>query len=146
MILHRHGMKVSAHPSMMKLCSAYNEHGVDMPDCVELNGRPERGTVLICPPNVQGTALSGVGKRRTAFLSGWAVDRGSRYRYHSDAAFALSDHCGYDDLLRYVELVGAREVYTVHGFVQEFAADLQRRGIAAYALNRPTQLALPGLG
>lgn len=145
MILHRHGIKVAAHSSMLTLCEAYQEHGVAMPDCTEQRGRPEGRTVVICPPHVRGTALAEIGKRRTAMLSGWAMDAGARYRYQCDAAFALSDHCGYDDLLRYVELVGAREVYTVHGFVQEFAADLQRRGVAAYALNRPTQLALPGL-
>lgn len=146
MLLGRHRLKALVHPTVLKLLPAYREHGVDLPDCEEFKGRPEPNTVVISPPQTRGgELLRAVGRRRTAMLSGWAMDSGARYRYRSDAAFVLSDHCGYDDLLRYVELVGAREVYTVHGFVQEFAQDLQRRGVTAYAANRPTQLALPGL-
>ena len=145
-IIARHGLNAAVHPAVMKLIPAYRSHGVDLPDCDSIGGPPGAKTVVICPPqSKRGTLLQGIGRFRTAMLSGWAADRGARYRYRSDAAFALSDHCGYDDLLRYVELVGAREVYTVHGFVSEFAADLQRRGVSAFAANRPTQLALPGL-
>ena len=38
-------------------------------------------------------------------ISGWAVDPNAIYRYQVDAAFPLSDHADYTDLLRYVELV-----------------------------------------
>jgi DNA ligase-1 len=59
-----------------------------------------------------------------------------------DAAFPLSDHAGYDDLLRHVENVAPKRVLTLHGFASEFAADLRARGIEAWALTGPNQLDL----
>ena len=68
-------------------------------------------------------------------ISGWAVDPNAIYRYQVDAAFPLSDHADYDDLLRYVELVQPKRVLTLHGFAAEFARDLRERGIEAWALS-----------
>jgi DNA ligase-1 len=78
-------------------------------------------------------------------ISGWAVDPNAVYRYQVDAAFALSDHADYNDLLRYVELVQPRRVFTLHGFAAAFAADLRQRGIEAWALSEENQMefALP---
>ena len=61
-------------------------------------------------------------------ISGWAVEPNAIYRYQVDAAFPLSDHADYDDLLRYVELVQPKRVLTLHGFAAEFARDLRERG------------------
>jgi hypothetical protein len=41
-----------------------------------------------------------------------------------------------------VELVQPKRVLTVHGFAAEFAADLRRRGIEAWALAEDNQLEL----
>ena len=68
-------------------------------------------------------------------ISGWAVDPNAVYRYQVDAAFPLSDHADYTDLLRYVELVQPKRVLTLHGFAAEFARDLRERGIEAWALS-----------
>ena len=68
-------------------------------------------------------------------ISGWAVDPNAVYRYQVDAAFPLSDHADYNDLLRYVELVQPKRVLTLHGFAAEFARDLRDRGIEAWALS-----------
>ena len=65
-------------------------------------------------------------------ISGWAVDPDAVFRYQVDAAFPLSDHADYDDLLRYVEFVQPRRVFTLHGFAAAFACDLRvarRRGV-----------------
>jgi Cft2 family RNA processing exonuclease len=63
----------------------------------------------------------------------------------------LSDHADFDDLLRFVDRVRPRQVYTVHGFAREFAATLRARGIDALALGCANQLELafsegPGMG
>jgi Cft2 family RNA processing exonuclease len=57
----------------------------------------------------------------------------------------LSDHAGYDDLLRYVELVSPKRVFTTHGFAREFAQDLRARGIEAWTLGGEDQLEMAGL-
>src|SRR5438045_5386059 len=75
-------------------------------------------------------------------ISGWAVDPNAIYRYQVDAAFALSDHADYNDLVRYVELVRPRRVFTLHGFAASFARDLRERGIEAWALSEENQMEL----
>src|SRR5207302_2336640 len=81
-------------------------------------------------------------RKRVAMISGWAVDPNAIYRYQVDAAFPLSDHADYDDLLRYVELVGPKRVLTLHGFAAQFARDLRARGIEAWALTEENQMEL----
>lgn len=60
--------------------------------------------------------------------------------YTGDAAFPLSDHADYIDLLNYVEAVRPHRVLTLHGFAQEFARDLRERGVEAWALTGANQL------
>jgi hypothetical protein len=146
MLLHRHGIRVAAHAAALKLCEIYRRHGLDLPECEALDGQPGPRTAVVCPPHLRSRGvLNGLRRHRTAMLTGWAVERGAKWRYRCDAVFPLSDHCGHDDLLRYVELSGAREVYTIYGFAGDFAAHLQLRGIAGYSIYEATQLALPGL-
>ena len=45
-------------------------------------------------------------------------------------------------LMDVVERTGADQVYTVHGFTEDFARSLRRRGIRAWALEANEQLAL----
>ena len=75
-------------------------------------------------------------------ISGWAIDPSAIYRYQVDAAFPLSDHADYTDLVRYVDLVQPKRVLTLHGFAAEFARDLRDRGIEAWALSEQNQLEL----
>ena len=96
------------------------------------------GHVLIFPPNAKNSALPT--PRRTAVLTGWALKAGAKYRYQCDAAFPLTDHADYPDLLRYVALVQPRRVLTLHGFAAPFAADLRARGTEAWALTADDQL------
>src|SRR5258705_7195350 len=84
--------------------------------------------------------LEKIPRKRVAMISGWAVDPNAIYRYQVDAAFPLSDHADYDDLLRYVELVQPKRVLTLHGFAADFARDLRDRGFEAWALSEQDQL------
>ena len=60
----------------------------------------------------------------TAGFSGWAADEPYRYRFGYDAAFVLTDHCDFDELVGVVEAVDPDRVYTQHGFADEFADHL----------------------
>ena len=101
------------------------------------------GKVVIFPPNAKRSlALTRIENRRVAMLTGWALDPGAKFRFQCDAAFPLTDHADYPDLLRYVELVRPQRVLTLHGFATEFATDLRRRGIEAWALGEENQLEL----
>ena len=47
----------------------------------------------------------------------------------------FSDHCDFNELTQMVEESGAESVYTVHGFVSEFASYLKTRGFDAQPLS-----------
>jgi len=101
------------------------------------------GHVLVVPPGRKTKQLlESVQPKRTAILTGWALNPHARFRYGTDAAFALSDHADYPDLLRYVELVQPKRVLTLHGYAAAFATDLRARGIEAWALSEENQLEL----
>jgi putative mRNA 3-end processing factor len=73
----------------------------------------------------------------TAGFSGWAVDESYRFRAGLDAAFTLSDHCDYPELLDLVAAVDPEVVYTQHGFADELATAVRSElGIRAQALKR----------
>ena len=137
------GLPVMLHGTISKLVPIYREEGIAFTEFAEWDPAKSSDHVLLCPPTTAGSrAMAAVKKRRVAAVTGWALDPGAIHRLRCDAAFPLSDHAGYDDLLRHVENVNPRRVLTLHGFASEFAADLRARGIEAWALTGPNQLDL----
>jgi Cft2 family RNA processing exonuclease len=133
------GLPVMLHSGTFRLTQIYSRLGVALPSYREFDARELAGHVVICPPQADGL-LNRIAARRTAVITGWALDSGAVYRFRCDAAFPLSDHAGYDDLLRFVERVQPKRVLTLHGFAREFAATLRARGIEALAPGHPNQL------
>jgi putative mRNA 3-end processing factor len=69
----------------------------------------------------------------TIGFSGWAKSPTS-YTRKNDYFLPLSDHCDYNELVELVKKSGAEKIYTTHGFVEEFAADLTKMGYDAQPL------------
>ncbi len=137
------GVPIMLHGAVWKMTRVYEGLGIRFPEYQKYEAGSVAGHALICPPNVNGSAmLRKIKNRRVAMLSGWAMNPGAKFRYQADAAFPLSDHAGYDDLLRHVEAVGPKQVLTLHGYAREFAADLRERGVEAWALTGDNQLEL----
>ncbi len=137
------GVPIMLHGAVWKMTRVYEGLGISFPEYRKYEAGAVSGHALICPPNVNGSAmLRKIRNRRVAMLSGWAMNPGAKFRYQADAAFPLSDHAGYDDLLRHVEAVGPKRVLTLHGYAREFAADLRERGVEAWALTGDNQLEL----
>jgi DNA ligase-1 len=135
------GLVPMLHGSVFQITRVYQQLGRSFCKYVRYNPSELAGKVLICPPSAnQSRMLDNLRRRRTAIISGWAVDPSAIYRYQVDAAFPLSDHADYDDLIRYVDLVQPKHVFTVHGFAAEFARDLRARGIDAWALSEENQI------
>jgi DNA ligase-1 len=135
------GLTPMLHGSVYQMTRIYEQFGQSF--CKYLRYTPGNvaGKVLICPPSANHSPmLQRIARKRVAMISGWAVDPNALYRYQVDAAFALSDHADYNDLLRYVELVQPRRVFTLHGFAASFAGDLRQRGIEAWALSEENQM------
>ena len=131
------------HGSVYQMTRIYEENGQKFCHYLRYHANDLAGKVLICPPSAnRSRMLEKIPRKRVAMISGWAVDPNAIYRYQVDAAFPLSDHADYDDLLRYVKLVGPKRVFTLHGFAAQFARDLRARGIEAWALTEENQMEL----
>jgi len=116
--------------------------GLDFPPHSEFDAATHAGHVVICPPHAPGL-LKRIAAPRTASITGWALDSRPFHGQQHAAAFPLSDHADYPSLLRYVELVQPKRVYTLHGFAKPFAATLRALGIAAQPIGTDFQTELP---
>jgi DNA ligase 1 len=137
------GLRISLHPTVFRMTKLYEALQDRLPPYSLYRPQDLPGSVLICPPSANRTRLvQSIKPRRTAMLTGWALNPGANYRFQCDVAFPLSDHADYSDLLKYVELVQPQRVFTLHGYANEFAEDLRRRGVEAWALGEDNQLEL----
>jgi DNA ligase 1 len=137
------GLTPMLHGAVYQMTRIYEQLGQSFCKYVRYDRNDVAGKVLICPPSAnRSTMLENISRKRVAFISGWAVDPHAIYRHQVDAAFPLSDHADYDDLLRYIELVQPRRVLTLHGFAAAFASDLRARGLEAWALTEENQMEL----
>jgi DNA ligase 1 len=131
------------HGAVYQMTRIYEQYGQKFCEYVRYRANDVARKVLICPPSAnRSRMLEKIPRKRVAMISGWAVEPNAIYRYQVDAAFPLSDHADYDDLLRYVDLVKPKRVFTLHGFAGQFAGDLRARGIEAWALTEENQMEL----
>ena len=137
------GLVPMLHGSVYEMTRIYEQFGQSFCEYLRYDPKDVTGKVLICPPSVNRSRMvERIKRKRVAMISGWAMDPNAIYRYQVDAAFPLSDHADYTDLVRYVELVQPARVLTLHGFAAEFARDLRERGIEAWALTEENQMEL----
>jgi Cft2 family RNA processing exonuclease len=142
-IVGRAGLPVMLHAHGYRMTQRYAELGMTLPRSTELDPRNYAGHVIIAPPmSGQTEPLTWIHPRRTAVATGWALDSSAKYQYGCDAAFPLSDHADFPDLLAFVDKVQPRIVYTLHGFAREFASTLRTRGIEAWAIGHQNQMDL----
>ena len=142
-IVGRAGLPVMLHAHGHRMTKRYAELGQALPPFALLDVHDYAGHVIICPPSAGNVEpLSWIHPKRTAIATGWALDQGAIYRHQCDAAFPLSDHADYPDLLAFVDQVQPKLVYTLHGFAKEFAATLRGRGVEAWAIGQQNQMEL----
>lgn len=118
-----------------------------LPALRRFEGTPARGEVVLWPADGHGgparraRAIAGIRRPRVALVSGWAMDPEVLEGLEADAGFALAAQAGWDELIEYVRQTGAREVYLTGGG-EELARELAARGLSAWLLGPPRQLAL----
>ncbi|MDE1862376.1 MAG: exonuclease [Thaumarchaeota archaeon] len=132
------------HDSVKRINDVYRRFGVDLKDSMghseaEKAGMLEKKPWLMIAPNLSGkNAFIKHMKSRydaiTVGFSGWAQSRKFAFARQHDYSIPLSDHCDYNELLRLVKECDPEKIYTVHGFVKEFASDLSGRGYDAQPL------------
>lgn len=139
-VLGRAALPIMLTPAAWRITKLYEELGQKMPPYAAFEPTRHAGHVVIMPH--RSPELDWINPKRTAAVTGWAMDGRMKYQYGCDAAFPLSDHADYNDLLTFVERVQPRIVYTLHGFAREFAATLRARGVEAKPLGMAYQTEL----
>ena len=136
------GLPIALHESVFAMTKIYEQFGHQFPAHEELGDRHGRGWVVFCPPGASRPAAAQLGPSRSAVITGWALDPGCKYQNRCDAAFPLSDHADYPDLIEFVRRVQPRRVHTLHGFAADFAGTLRRFGFDSSSLSEDEQLEL----
>ncbi|MDA9337567.1 ATP-dependent DNA ligase [bacterium] len=142
-ILEKYGISCLQHKTVAVMTEACREAGLRLkePEIHEKEIPPNYA--LICPPNtVRSKALRGIKNKRTAMLTGWAMNGGAHYRYQTDAAIPLSDHADHPGLMEAIAKVNPKRVLTLHGSAREFAAELRSQGIEAWSVFGNDQMEL----
>jgi putative mRNA 3-end processing factor len=136
-----YGLRFALEERCIEPARAYEAAGAELPDWVALGEEEPAGRVVIAPPSGK-ERIRRLRRYRTALVSGWAQDASFARLFGADVAFPFSDHCDFLELLDVVERSGARQVYTVHGFTDDLARHLRKRGVRAHSLDATEQLAL----
>ncbi len=115
-VLNECGIAPIVTPKTESFCSVYEKHGLKLERIVVGGGEAEeamsRPFVAIVP---MGKAKRYFAKRLAeaferdtlcAVATGWAL----HYRFNADAAFPLSDHADFNDLVHFVKQSGAKKV------------------------------------
>ena len=142
-LLAEHAIAALQHPAVAAMTQACRELGVALPEPVTFEGCALPGHVVVVPPSaLRGKLLKGLPGKRSAMLTGWALQAAAKYRYRVDEVIAFSDHADHPGLLECVRRVRPRRVLTVHGFAREFAAELRAKGLDAWCAMGDDQLEL----
>lgn len=162
-LLTAEGIPVLQHRDVFAISQVYESCGVNL-GCYEcLGDNVEPGWAVVMPPNKGWLELGGQKRDRFALqeqaegcvaesepvpllpsrqvriaVTGWAIDRRTKYRLGADHAVPLSDHADYGELFEAIARVDPRIVYCTHG-PESFVDRLHDAGYDAHVLGRPTQ-------
>jgi Cft2 family RNA processing exonuclease len=128
-ILNEIGVTPIVHSQVHRVSKIYEKNGVKLGGFV--NADTEEAKEMMRDPFV---AVMPNRLVKTDFLDSLTTQTGRQtlaamvYSFPGvDKVFCLSDHSDFYQLLDYVKQSGAKEVYTVHGYEDEFAREISRR-------------------
>ena len=132
------------HDSVKKMNDLHKKLGVNLEEGLghteaEANGLLDKKPwVMVAPMMSQKNQFIKHMKEKygaiTIGFSGWAKSTRFAFGRRSDYSIPLSDHSDFNELVEMVRKTGAEKVYTIHGFVDEFASHLNKLGIDAQPL------------
>jgi putative mRNA 3-end processing factor len=135
------GVPVRAGRAAVQAAAAHARAALPVPPLQRWGGSLKPGEALLWPRAARETALLGRLDAPTVILaSAWVADPSERA--DADHAVPLTDRADFAGLLRYVEATGAREVALLGAPGDDLALALAARGVSAYPLGAPRQIAL----
>ncbi len=139
-----HWQPLYFHDSVKEMNSLHQKLGIPLKDGIghseaEKNGLLEKKPwVMVAPLMSSKNKFIQDMKSKygavTIGFSGWAQYSRFSFGRQTDYSITMSDHCDFNELVNMVVQSGAEQVYTIHGFVDEFAKHLQKIGITAQPL------------
>ncbi|MBD3285772.1 hypothetical protein GF359_04875 [candidate division WOR-3 bacterium] len=127
---------VSVSQTVFQMSKVYEEFGIDLGTYTLYEDEEVVPGILVIPP--QKARHLKLAKPRFAMVTGWALSRNGSRRIQ----IPLSDHADFGELLRYVDKVNPRRVWTTHGYARELATALRHRGYAAQELEEASDVNL----
>ena len=132
------------HDSVKKMNDLHRSMGVPLKDSIghteaESNGLLDKKPWVMVAP-MMSAKNNFIKHMKTKYdvitigFSGWANSKKFGFSRGTDYSIPLSDHCDYNELIELVKKSEAEKVYTIHGFVDEFAMDLNKLGFTAQPL------------
>ena len=132
------------HDSVKEMNTLHQKFGISLPDGIshseaEKNGLLEKKPWMMVAP-MMSSKNKFVQEMKSKYgavtigFSGWAQSKKFSFGRRTDYSIPMSDHCDFNELVDLVVQSGAEQVYTIHGFVDEFAEHLQKMGINAQPL------------
>lgn len=132
------------HDSIKRINDLYKKFGIDLNDSIghteaEKNGLLDKKPWVMIAPNLgaKNYFIEHMKSKYDAItigFSGWAQSNRFSFARQHDYSIALSDHCDYNELVELVKRCSPEKIYTIHGFVKEFANDLVKMGFDAQPL------------
>ena len=132
------------HDSVKKMNDLHRNLGVKLKDVIGHSEAEEKGLldkkpwVMVSPMMSSKNSFISYMKRKygvvTIGFTGWAKSKKFSFSRGTDYSIPLSDHCDFGELLQLVKQSEAEKIYTIHGFVDEFADELNRNGFSAQPL------------
>ncbi len=132
------------HDSIKKVNDLYRSFGVNIRDSIghtesENSGLLDKKPWLMIAPNLSSKNVFVKHMKSkydaiTIGFSGWAKSPRFAFSRGHDYSIPLSDHCDYNELVDLVKSCNPEKIYTVHGFVEEFASNLTKMGFDAQPL------------
>lgn len=132
------------HDSVKEMNSLHQKLGIPLKDGISHSEAEKNGLLSKKPWVMVAPMMSSKNKfiqdmkskygAVTIGFSGWAQSSRFSFGRRADYSFPMSDHCDFNELVNLVIQSGAEQVYTIHGFVDEFAENLKKMGISAQPL------------
>lgn len=132
------------HDSVKRINDLHRTFGVNLKDAIghseaEKSGLLDKKPWVMIAPSMGGKSrfvnyMKSKYDAITIGFTGWAQSNKYSFARQHDYSIVLSDHCDYNDLMDLVKKAQPEKVYTVHGFVDEFASDLVKMGFDAQPL------------
>ncbi len=132
------------HDSVKEMNLLHQKFGISLPDGMghseaEKNGLLEKKPWLMVAPMMSSKnkfiqEMKSKYGAVTIGFSGWAQSTKFSFGRRTDYSIPMSDHCDFNELVDMVIQSGAEKVYTIHGFVNEFAEHLRKIGINSQPL------------